>query len=70
MTLLLTAFVNACGAPLAKVKSYPVCLALNHNGIVHFLGAFIHMTAANIHSLQHVKVRVLVPLEMNFKMIL
>jgi len=68
---LLTAFVNACGVPYALVKrSYPVCLALKHNSIVRFLAAFIHLTSANIDSLQHIKSRVLVPLKMNFKMIL
>ena len=67
---LLTVFVNVCGAPYALVKRHPMSLALQYNGIIHFLGAFIHMTAANIDSLQCIQSRALVPLEMNFKMIL
>jgi len=45
-------------------------LALKHSGIVHFHVAFIRMTAADIDSLQCVKSGTLVPLELNFKMIL
>jgi len=67
---LLTALVNVCCAPHAHAKRHPMTLALKHAGIVHFLTAFIHMTAADIDSLQCVKSRTLVPLELNFKMIL
>jgi len=67
---LLTVLVNVWGTPYALVKRHPIALALKHAGIVHFLAAFIHMTTANIDSLQHVKSGVLVPLELNFKMIL
>jgi len=67
---LLTVFVNACGAPHAHVKRHPVVLALKHAGIAHFHLDFIHMTAADINALQHVKSGTLVPLELNFKMIL
>ena len=63
-------FVNACAAPHAHVKRHLITLALKHNGIVHFLTAFIHMTAADINSLQCVKGGNLVPLDLNFKMIL
>jgi len=59
-------FVNVCGVPYARVKIHPIALALKHCGIVHF----IHMTATDIDSLQHVKDGTLVPLELNFKMIL
>jgi len=45
-------------------------LALNHNGIVQFNMDFIHMTAADIDALQYEKGGTLVPLELNFKIIL
>jgi len=45
-------------------------LALKYAGITLFHKDFIHMTAANIDLLQYVKSGDLVPLELNFKMIL
>jgi len=67
---LLTVFVNACGAPHAHVKRHHITLALKHAGITHFHSDFIHMTAADVDTLQHVKGGALVPLELNFKMLL
>jgi len=67
---LLTVLVNVSGVPCALAKRHPVCLALKHNGVVHFLAAFIHMTSANIDLPQHIKSGVLVPLEMSSKMMI
>jgi len=67
---LLTALVHVCGVPYARVKSHPIVLALKHAGITLFHADFIHMTAADIDALQHDKSGTLVPLELNFKMIL
>jgi len=67
---LLTVFVNVCGVPSVHVERHPMTLALKNGGIVHFHIAFIHMTSADIDSLQHLKSGTLVPLELNFKMIL
>jgi len=67
---LLTALVNACGVPHARYKTHPIALALRHDGILLFHRDFIHMTAANIDALQYKKSGALVPLELNFKMIL
>jgi len=61
---LLTAFVNVCSVPHAAAQRHPLCLSFNHNGIVHFLGSFIHVTAANVNSPQHMKAGALVLLEM------
>jgi len=54
----------------ATAKRHPMCLALKNDGIAHFYDNFIHMTAANIDALQCRKWGALVPLEMNFKMML
>jgi len=67
---LLTALVNVCGVPCAHWKTHPIALALRRDGITLFHTDFIHMTAANIDALQHEKGGTLVPLELNFKMIL
>jgi len=67
---LLTALINVCGAPCARCKTHPIVLAVKHNGIALFNADFIHMTAADIDALQHEKGGALVPLELNFKMIL
>jgi len=67
---LLTALVNVCGVPHAHWKTHPIALALRCDGIALFHTDFIHMTAANIDALQHEKGGALVPLELNFKMIL
>jgi len=67
---LLTVLVNVCGMPYAGYKTHPMVLALKRDGIVRFNMDFIHMTAADIDNLQYEKSGVLVPLEMNFKMIL
>jgi len=67
---LLTALMNACGVPHAVTKRHPLCLSLKHNGSIHFVGSFIHMTAATVDSLQHVKGGVLVPFKIYLKMIL
>jgi len=67
---LLTALVNVCGMPHAHCKTHPIALALKRDGIAHFDMDFIHMTAADIDGLQCRKGGVLVPLELNFKMIL
>jgi len=67
---LLTALVHDCGVPCARVKSHPISLALKHAGIALFHTDFIHMTAADIDTLQCDESGTLVPLELNFKMIL
>jgi len=67
---LLTVLVNVCGMPYAGYKTHPMVLALKRDGIVRFNMDFIHLTAANINSLQYEKSGTLVPLEMNYKMIL
>jgi len=67
---LLTALVNVCGVPHAHWKTHPIVLALKRDGITQFNMDFIHMTAADIDGLQHEKGGVLVPLELNFKMML
>jgi len=54
----------------AHCKTHPIVRALKHDGIALFHRDFIHMTAADVDSLQHEKGGVLVPLELNFKMIL
>ena len=48
----------------------PIALALKHAGITLFHADFIHMTAADVDSLQCLKSGDLVPLELNFRMIL
>jgi len=45
-------------------------LALKHDGVVEFHTDFIHMTATDMDALQCEKSGTLVPLELNFKMIL
>ena len=67
---LLTALINVCGVPYARHKDHPIMLALKHDGIALFHTDFIHMTAVDIGALQYVKGGTLVPLELNFKMIL
>jgi len=67
---LLTALVNVCGVPHAHCKTHPIALALRHDGVLLFHRDFIHMTAADIDALQCKKRGALVPLELNFKMIL
>jgi len=67
---LLTALVNVCGVPHAHWKTHPIVLALKRDGISQFNVDFIHMTAANIDGMQCKKRGVLVPLELNFKMML
>jgi len=67
---LLTALVNVCGVPHAHWKTHPIVLALKRDGITQFNADFIHMTAADIDGLQCEKGGVLVPLELNFKMML
>jgi len=67
---LLTALVNVCGMPHAHCKTHPIARALKRDGIACFDMDFIHMTAADIDGLQHKKGGALVPLELNFKMIL
>ena len=67
---LLTALVNVCGVPYSAWKTHPIYLALKRDGITHFNMAFIHLTAADIESLKYEKSGDLVPLELNFKMIL
>jgi len=68
----LTVLVNLLGVLFASAKRHPICLALKNNGIVHFHDDFIHMTAANINSLQCRKTPAgpLAPVKMNFKMAL
>jgi len=65
-----TALINVCGVPYATYKTHPLVLALKHDGITLFHTDFIHMTAADIDALQYEKGGALVPLELNFKMIL
>jgi len=48
----------------------PIVLALKHDGVTQFNMDFIHMTAAGIDGLQYKKGGALVPLELNFKMML
>jgi len=67
---LLTALVNVCGVPHAHWKTHPIYLALKRDGIAHFNVAFNHLTAADIESLKCDKSGDLVPLELNFKMML
>ena len=67
---LLTALVNVCGVPYSAWKTHPIYLALKRDGITHFNMAFIHLTAADIESLKYIKSGDLVPLELNFKMML
>jgi len=67
---LLTALVNVCEVPHAHWKTHPVFLALKRDGVTQFNVDFIHMTAADIDGLQHEKGGDLVPLELNFKMML
>jgi len=67
---LLTALANVCGVPHAHYRTHPIALALRRDGITQFNMDFIHMTAADINALQYKKLGVLVPLELNFKMIL
>jgi len=67
---LLTALVNVCGVPYAHCRTHPIALALRRDGITQFNMDFIHMTEADIDALQCEKSGVLVPLELNFKMIL
>jgi len=67
---LLTALINVCGVPHARHKDHPIVLALKHDDIALFHADFIHMTAADVDALQHDKGGTLVPLELNFKMIL
>jgi len=67
---LLTVLVHFCGAPYANAKNHPVVLSLKHAGITLFHTDFIHMTAADIDSLQNSKSGTFVPLELNFRMIL
>jgi len=67
---LLTSLVNVCGVPHAHWKTHPIALALKHDGVTQFNVDFIHMTAVDIDGLQCEKGGVLVPLELNFKMVL
>jgi len=67
---LLTALANVCGAPCSHWKTHPVVLALKRDGVTQFNMAFIHLTTANIDGLKHEKSGDLVPLELNFKMML
>jgi len=67
---LLTALVNVCGVLCARCKDHPIALALKHDGVLLFHADFIHMTAADIDVPQCEKSGTLVPLELNFKMIL
>jgi len=67
---LLTVLVDLCEVPQSTVKGSPIVLALKQSGITEFLGEFIHMTSANIDSLQYMKGTALVPLKMNLKMLL
>jgi len=67
---LLTALVNVCEVLYARIKQHPIALALKHDGIALFHTDFVHMTAADIDALQYDKSGTLVPLELNFKMIL
>jgi len=67
---LLTALINVCGVPYAHYRTHPIVLALKRDGITQFNMDFIHMTAADIDALQCEKSGALVPLELNFKMIM
>jgi len=67
---LLTALINVCGVSHAHCRTHPIALALRRDGVTQFNMDFIHMTAANMDALHHEKGGVLVPLELNFKMIL
>jgi len=67
---LLTALINVCGVPHATHKDHPIALALKHDGVLLFHRDFIHMTAADVDALQCEKSGSLVPLELNFQMIL
>jgi len=67
---LLTALVNVCGVPHAHYRTHPIVLALRRDGITQFNMDFIHLTTADIDALQYEKSGVLVPFELNFKMIL
>jgi len=67
---LLTALVNVCGMPHEHYKTHPIILALKRNGVTCFNMDFIHMTAVDIDGSQHEKGGALVPLKLNFKMIL
>jgi len=67
---MLTALINVCGVPHPHYKTHPIALALRRDGITQFNMDFIHMTAADIDALQYEKGGALVPLELNFKMIL
>ena len=67
---LLTALVNVCGVPCVHWKTHPIALALKCDGVTQFNSDFIHMTAADIDGLQYEKGGALIPLELNFKMIL
>jgi len=67
---LLTALVNVCGVPHAHWKTHPIVLSLKHDGVTQFNMDFIHLTAADIDGRQCEKGGVLVPLELNFKMML
>jgi len=66
----LTALVNVCGVPYAHYRTHPIVLALRRDGITQFNVDFIHLTTADIDALQYEKSGALVPLELNFKMIL
>jgi len=69
---LLTALVNVCSAPHSHWKTHPIVLALKRDGTTQFNASvdFIHLTAANIDGLKYEKGGDLVPLELNFKMML
>jgi len=67
---LYTALVNVCGVSYARFKQRLIVLALKHDGITLFHTDLIHTTAANIDALQYDKSGTLIPLELNFKMIL
>jgi len=67
---LLTVLVNVCGVLYAHWKVHPIVLALKRDGVALFNADFIHMKAADIDALQYEKRGALVPLELNFKMIL
>jgi len=67
---LLTAIIRVCGVPHARCKTHPIVLALKHGSVLLFHRDFIHMTAASVDALQCEKSGTLVPLELNFKMIL
>jgi len=67
---LLTVLVNLCGVPYAHWKTHPIVLALKRDGITQFNVDFIHLTAADIDGLKCEKGGDLVPLELNFKMML